>query len=357
MTKKRKSKEMDQATKIIIGVASLIVLVLALIWLADKTFSMISDANSMSVGVGFLMFIAGFALIAWLVIKVFKRFFISAKMIIAMFMLAALGSGCSKVEPGWAGIKVYMYGDQKGVEDFPIQTGRVWYNPFTQDVHKFPTFLQNVVWTKDKSEGSPSDESITFNSIEGAIINADIALSYSIKREAVPSIFVEFRQSPKHITDVYMRSKVRDYFSREASTMKVTDIFGEKKQLLLENVKACLNAELGPRGFDFDMVSFVGGLRVEDKVQGSINAVIEATQRAIEAENKVRQAQAEAQQVIATSEGKAQSILNVARAEAESNQILNASLTDRLIQWKAYEKWNGHTPQVMGVNTVIPQLK
>lgn len=268
-------------------------------------------------------------------------------MIVFILFFFAL-NGCTKVEPGYVGIKVNQYGSQKGVEDFPLLTGRVWYNLFTEDVYKFPTFLQNIVWTKNPNEGSPNDDSITFNSIEGAPINVDIALSYGFEAEKVPSLFVEFRKDAEHITNVYMRSQVRDAFSRIASQMKVTDIFGAKKQELLVNVKKDLQANLGPKGFRFDMVSFVGSLRPDDKVQASINSVIEATQRAIEAENKVRQSVAEADQRIATAEGEAQSILKVAKAQAEANKVVAASLTPELVQWQAIQRWNGTLPQVTG---------
>lgn len=268
--------------------------------------------------------------------------------LLAFCFVAATAGGCAKVEPGYVGIKVNQYGNQRGVEDFPVVTGRVWYNLFTEDVYTFPTFLQNIVWTKDQNEGSPNDDSITFNSIEGAIINADIALSYGFDGEAVPTLFVEFRKSAEHITHVYMRSQVRDTFSRYASIMKVTDIFGAKKQELLENVKKDLIARLGPKGFRFDMISFVGGLRVDEKVQASINAVIEATQRAIEAENKVRQATAEANQRIETAIGEATAIVKVADAQAEANKKVAASLTPELVQWQAIQRWNGTLPQVTG---------
>ncbi len=269
-------------------------------------------------------------------------------MLVLGVMLLSGMSACTKVEPGYVGIKVNQYGSQKGVEDFPLVTGRVWYNLLTEDVYKFPTFLQNVVWTKAEMEGSSNDESITFNSIEGAIVNADIALSYGFEGEKVPALFVEFRKSPEHITDVYMRSKVRDYFSRRASTEKVVDIFGEGKQALLDSVKADLQRELVPKGFKFDMVSFVGGLRVDEKVQASINAVIEATQRAIEAENKVRQSEAKAKQRIAAAEGEAQSILRVAKAQAEANRLVASSLSPQLVQWQGIQRWNGITPLVTG---------
>lgn len=266
----------------------------------------------------------------------------------ALMFLTGFGTGCAKVEPGWAGIKVNQYGDQKGVEDFPIQTGRVWFNPFTQDVYQYPTFLQNVVWTKDDVEGSRADESITFNSTEGSVVNADIALSYALEREKVPSLFVEFRKDAKNLTDVYMRSQVRNSFQRVASTMPIVRIFGAGKQELLDRVKADVEEELAHRGFRFDMISFVGALRVDDRVLESINATIQATQRAIESENKVRQIEAEKLQTIISSEADAQSILNVANAEAEANRIIAESLSPQLLQWRALEVWDGILPQVTG---------
>lgn len=268
------------------------------------------------------------------------------KRLLFVMIIVALAFGCTRIDPGEVGIRVNLYGSQRGVEDLPIVTGRVWYNPWTEEIYRFPTYLQNIVWTKSSTEGFPNDDSITFNSIEGAVINADIALSYSFDGEKVPRLFVEFRKPAEHITNVYMRSQVRDAFSRHASKMKVVDIFGEKKQELLDSVKASLIEELGPRGFRFDMVSFVGALRVDERVERSINAVIEATQLAIQAENKVRQSRAEADQRIEQARGEGESIRVIAAQQAEANRIVAQSLTPELVQWQSIQKWNGVLPQV-----------
>jgi len=256
--------------------------------------------------------------------------------------------GCKRVPPGYVGIKINMYGSQKGVDDFPLQTGRVWYNLVTEEVYSFPTFMQHAVWTADKHENSKVDESVTFNSVEGAVINADVAASYQIEGEKVPLIFVELRQDSKYITDTYIRSKVRDAFSRHASKMKVVDIFGERKQELLLDVREDLQTELGPKGFKFDMISFVGGLRVDKQVEQSISLTIQATQRAIEAQNKVLQSKAEADQLIEEARGKAESILLQARAKAEANETLTKSLSPELIQYEALQRWDGVMPRVTG---------
>ena len=51
------------------------------------------------------------------------------------------------VEPGYEGIKVHMVGSDRGVDyEHPIVTGRVFYNPVTYNIYKFPTFVQRVIW-------------------------------------------------------------------------------------------------------------------------------------------------------------------------------------------------------------------
>jgi regulator of protease activity HflC (stomatin/prohibitin superfamily) len=266
----------------------------------------------------------------------------------ALFGLLSAASACTKVEPGYVGIKVNNWGSQKGVQDYPLKTGMVFYDPLTEDMYDFPTFMVTRTWTQDVHEGNPIDESITFNSIEGTQVNADVAITYFFDSHKVPDIFVKFRAKPDVLTDGYIHNRVRDFLNREASDMKVVDIFGQGKQRILNKVKKDLESELGPIGIHFDSVSFTSALRVDQSVHDSINRVIQAAQDALAAQNKVVQAKAEADQVIATAQGAAQATLINAKAQADANQLLNASLTDTLVRWQAIAKWNGTMPNVTG---------
>jgi regulator of protease activity HflC (stomatin/prohibitin superfamily) len=327
-------------------IAVLLLMALAAIWMFTWGADAISSRSNFGVAFGAVFVVAlvvgvGAALSLW-GIKLGRHFGLFALLVVMLLS----GAGCTKVEPGYVGIKVKLYGRQRGVQDYPIVTGRVWYNPYTEEIYQFPTFLQNVVWTRSVTEGRPFDESITFNSREGAIINADVGVSYSFDGNKVPELFVEFRQPAEVITNIYIRNKVRDALNREASRMSVTDIYGIKKQDLLNAVKTDLEEELGQKGIHFDTVSFTSGLRVPPQVEESINSAIEATQRAVEAQNKVAQSTAEAQQRIAEANGIAQSTMIKAKAQADANQLLNASLTPMLIQYEALQKWNGTLPEV-----------
>ena len=87
---------------------------------------------------------------------------------------------------------------------------------------------------------------------------------------------------------------------------------------------------------------------VEEKqvaAQNKLKAETEAAQRVAEAE-------AEAQIRRVTAEAEAYEILQRAEAEAQANQKLAESITDRLIEYRYYEVWDGKLPQmVMGEST------
>lgn len=279
-------------------------------------------------------------------------------LILAISTLNA-GCCCTLVEPGHAGIRVNLYGGQKGVEDYPIETGRLWYNPLTEQIHEFPTYIQQATW----HEGGNKDESITVNSIEGASLNVDVGVAYQIETAKVPHIFVKFRQDADTITHGYLRTRVRDVLNRHASEMKVTEIFGEGKSKLLNAAMKDLKTELGPEGFHIDNVSFISKFRVDPQVEASINAVISANQAATQAENKIRQSEAEAKQAHAVAQGladarltqakaEAEAVLVAARAKAEANILLTKSITPELIQYESLQKWDGKLPTVAGSGAV-----
>ena len=262
-------------------------------------------------------------------------------------------AACTTVKPGYVGIKVDNFGTNKGVQDLPIVTGFTMYNPISTNVYEFPTFVQTVKWTAGSAEGSKNDESITVNSAEGATVNMDIGLSISFLRDSVPAVFVEFRKEPAEIIDGYIRNRVRDAFSIRASKMKVTDIFGGGKQQLIDSVQKDLKAQLGQKGILVDNVSVIGEMRVAEQVKASINAVLTATQRAIEAENKVAQARAESEQHVATARGDSASAVIDASGKAQANIILARSVSPELIEYQKVLKWNGILPTVTSGNALI----
>ncbi|MGH7436956.1 MAG: hypothetical protein ACRENE_14885, partial [Polyangiaceae bacterium] len=70
--------------------------------------------------------------------------------LLVVLMGGAVFVGCqmtTRVDAGHVGIRVKLAGSDRGVQDMPVVTGWVFYNPLTEQIVLFPTSVQNVVWT------------------------------------------------------------------------------------------------------------------------------------------------------------------------------------------------------------------
>ena len=285
-----------------------------------------------------------------------------------IMVIAILGSqACTRIDVGHVGLKVNMASGQRGVENTPTVTGWVFYNPLTQSVIEYPVNIQSITWTKDLNEGSPTDESITFSSKEGLIIDADIGFAYNIEGTKAPKLYSKFRQDDLDIlAHGYIRNIIRDSLNEVASTMAVQDIYGTKKSELLLRAKERARSMLASDGIVVDQLNFATSLRLPPDVEKAINNSIAQTQRAHSAENKVAEIKAKADQKIAEAKGVAESLLIRARADAEAlltrgkadvefNQMLQKTITPELMRYKLMSRWDGKLPQFTG-SGVTPMI-
>ena len=59
-------------------------------------------------------------------------------------LLSTAFSSCTRIDAGHEGILIKQYGSDKGIQDVSLVTGRVWYNPWTEDVEQYATFIQTI---------------------------------------------------------------------------------------------------------------------------------------------------------------------------------------------------------------------
>jgi len=278
--------------------------------------------------------------------------------------LAMLMTGCERIDVGHVGIAVNQAGSAKGVEDYPLQTGWVFYNPVTTKVYEYPTYQQNVIWTASPHEGNPVDESISFNAKGGVAITADVSMSGKFKTEKVPFVFVKFRADPQTIVHGYLRNEVRDALGRIGSTYDPMDIIGEKRGEFLDAVTKEVNHRVG-EWWVIDYITFANKLRLDPRIESSINSIIEQKQKTAQSELQVKQIRAQADQAVAQAEGEArskkaiaegeaQAILAKAEAQAKANELLSKSLSPTLVQYEALHRWDGKLPVYSGLGSAVP---
>jgi regulator of protease activity HflC (stomatin/prohibitin superfamily) len=259
-------------------------------------------------------------------------------------LLLALAA-CTKVPAGNVGIKVYLLGGDKGVDIEEKGPGRHWVG-VNEEMYLFPTFTQNYTWAKDCQEGDCTNEELGFQTVEGLAVTADVGISYHIVPNKAPLIFQKYRKGVDEITDTYLRNMVRDSLVKNASSMPVETVYGVGKTKLIAQVQSDVASQVKDIGIIIEKIYWVGELRLPQTVVQSINAKIQMTQQAQQAQNQVAKAKAEADIKIATAMGAAESLRIVSEAQANAIRVKANAITanPEIVQMTAVERWNGQLP-------------
>ena len=104
--------------------------------------------------------------------------------LLALVALVMSSCGYERIDAGYEGIKVNLYGDDKGVDDVSMVTGMVWYNPFTTSVYEYPAFVQTIDY-----------EGFEVNSKDGSKFTVDPSVLIKIEDGKSPIIFKKYRKS------------------------------------------------------------------------------------------------------------------------------------------------------------------
>lgn len=272
---------------------------------------------------------------------------IKASALVAVCTLAVVLAGCyATIGPGNVGIVVKQTGHQRGVSDFPVQTGRVFYNPIKEDVIEYPTYVQTAMRTRNPNEGHPQDESITFTTKDAMVVNCDISLSYHLDTQRVPNFFVQFHLSNiDDFTYGFLHNIARDKMNELGGGYTVEDIMGDNGPYL-KAVREAIQQQVLQYGVSVDQFGFIGAPRPPAIVVNAINAKVQAQQIALQKQNEVQQAKADADKAVA-----------IAQGQADANKLLTSSITPALIEWRkldlqngALYKWDGRQPSTLIVN-------
>ena len=256
-------------------------------------------------------------------------------------------AGCGQVKPGHVGIRVNQFGSQAGVSNEALGVG-TYFTPFGTMIYEYPVFTNTYTYTRSSNEGQSTNEEFNFQDKNGLGLSADIAVSYSVSTHLAPRLFQKYRTDAEGIIAGPLRNSIRNALVNRAAAMGVEEIYGPRKQELLNNVQSDVSAFFAPYGLNVEKLFWAGNVRVPDVVLTQINNKIANEQHALAAQAQVATIQAEAQQRIAAAEG-----------EAKAIQLQGATLraNPEVLKLRAIEKWDGKLPQVTSGATPFIQIE
>ena len=243
------------------------------------------------------------------------------KALLFVATLMALSS-CNRIDAGYEGIKVNLYGSNKGVDDVALVTGMVWFNPFTTSVYEYPTFVVTVDY-----------DPFEFNSKDGSVFSFDPTVMLQLRPNAAAVVFKKYRKDMDDILEETLVPIIQDAFKEEINIRTDNELISD--QTSFQNaIEERLRVELANENFLVTKVST--GIKYPDALVQAINDKNVAIQKKAEVENQVAVAEAEAKKKIIE-----------AQAEKEANALRTVALTPAVLQQMWIEKWDGTVPTVI----------
>ena len=270
--------------------------------------------------------------------KTIKRISVALLGISAMFVMAS----CERIDAGHEGIRVNLYGDEKGVGDVALVTGRVFYNPLTTEIHEYPTYVQTVDY-----------EPFEINAKDGSKFTVDPTININPIGGKSPEIFKKYRKPLKEVITHVLKTHIANAYRIKLNAYTTDELVSKREEFekatedYLREILLKENFELG------EMTS---GLKYPEALVRSIDAKNQAVQEALRIENEVAAIEAEAKKKVAAAEGEAQALKIKGDAEAEYNRKISASLSGLIVQQEMIKKWDGKLPTYGEVPTLFKQV-
>ena len=262
------------------------------------------------------------------------------RMVLAAAMAIAAASSCTTVDSASGGIRFRKWSSNENLRGGVEGTcrGWVWFNPITESIFQYPTFIQRVTY-----------DPFTVNPKDAAIFSMTPTLAYQIDEAKAADIFIKYRKPVRELEMGYIKTCIFEAYRTCANNYTSDELMANRAKFEAE-VRARLDESMNQEGFI--VREFTTKIDPPASLTAAINAKNEAVQNALKAENKVKEAEAEAKIEIAKAEGVAKALKIKGDGEAYYNKVVSASLNKLLVEQYAIEKWDGKLPTYSGGDAV-----
>ena len=259
---------------------------------------------------------------------------------VTVVVIGIMASCCTTIDSASVGIKFKKWSSNAALKGGVEGTcrGWVWYNPITESIFEYPTYIQRVTY-----------EPFTVNPKDAAIFSMTPTLAYQIDEAKAVDIFVKYRKPVRELEMGYINTCIFEAYRTCANNYTSDELMANRAKFENE-VRARLDESMNREGFI--VREFTTKIDPPASLTAAINAKNEAVQNALKAENKVKEAEAEAKIAIAKAKGEAEAQRIQGDGEAYYNRVVAASRNALLVQQYAIEKWDGKLPTYNGSNAL-----
>lgn len=238
----------------------------------------------------------------------------------ALGLIICLGGCVTKVPANSVGIVYSPFG---GTKETTLGEGFASKSPLDK-VYKISTEDQTT-----------TVENLTTQTKDAQYVTSALDIKYRVNTSNAYLVFKQYR-TLENMSGSLIKPTTQRVLELITIKYNVIDILGEKRSDIYSELEVALTKEFEKYGVEFRSIS-ITDMDAGDKLEA-----------AIEDEAVAKKAVETAEQNRIKAEKDAETKLVKAKAEKEANEILEQSLTDKILEQQWIEKWDGKLPTYYG---------
>lgn len=225
-----------------------------------------------------------------------------------------------------------------------VVLGKVSNDTFTEGFHLKTPFITHVIDVSNKIQKYESDADAVSRDLQA--VSSTIAVNYRINSASSASVYQNIGMDYEN---VLIAPAIQEGMKAISSQYTAEELITRRTEVG-EGVKDFLNGKLNGYGVyieKFNIVNFDFSTTFNDAIEQKTAAEQNLLRTKTEQEQEIVKAKAEAEKKTIAAEAEANRILAVADAQAQANKEIEASLSEKVIQYKIIESWDGTYPKVV----------
>lgn len=275
---------------------------------------------------------------------------------IALAVVLVIGLFCGlicveRVPVGYEGVVYSMSG---GVQNETLTQGWHIVAP-NKKVNLFTIANEQLVLTKDKRDGSESDESFNVSTADDASISISFQMSYRFIPSDLVNTYKKFKgMDGEKIVNSRVKTVLKSKISEVTTDYSMMDIYSGNRSKINNEITKCLNNAFATEyGIEVISASIVD-VHPDERLQQTIEDRVTALQKKQQAQAEQETAKVEAETKKIKAQADADAMIIAAQAEADAYRIKSAEITDNLLRkWELDARAKHGWVTIQGATTVV----
>ncbi|MDE6781068.1 MAG: prohibitin family protein [Ruminococcus sp.] len=226
-----------------------------------------------------------------------------------------------------------------------LTLGKVSATSFQEGAHFKIPFVQTVENMSNKIQVYETPASAVSKDLQ--TVSSTLAVNYRLVSDKSPDMY---KNVGLDYQTILITPVVQECFKSATANYTAEQLITER-QTVADNVKESLEKKLKDYGIyieKFNIVNFDFSSEFNNAIEAKQVAEQNLLKTKTEQEQAIVIANAEAEKKVISAKAEAEAIMAQAQAQADANELLEKSLTPKVIAYEQIQKWNGVLPKVTG---------